>query len=122
MSAGRVATGSTPSTCRRRRESSPRPPGARGQAREPRRLVEVWEHGPIGGAGSEHPARGEAAAEVLEDADSCSLFAQRFHPAMRHVGGPRREIGIRTLFNVLGPLSNPARPGWRTLVGVGRVR
>jgi len=36
------------------------------------------------------------------------LFAQRFHPAMKHAGGPRKEIGQRTLFNVLGPLSNPA--------------
>jgi len=31
-----------------------------------------------------------------------------FHPAMRHAGGPRREIGIRTVFNILGPLTNPA--------------
>jgi anthranilate phosphoribosyltransferase len=45
------------------------------------------------------------------------LFAQRFHPAMRHVAGPRREIGVRTIFNLLGPLTNPA--GARTqLLGV----
>jgi anthranilate phosphoribosyltransferase len=36
------------------------------------------------------------------------LFAQTFHPAMRHAAGPRRELGIRTIFNLLGPLSNPA--------------
>ena len=36
------------------------------------------------------------------------LFAQVFHPAMRHVAGPRRELGVRTIFNLLGPLSNPA--------------
>ena len=36
------------------------------------------------------------------------LFAQRHHSAMRHVAGPRREIGVRTLFNVLGPMTNPA--------------
>jgi anthranilate phosphoribosyltransferase len=36
------------------------------------------------------------------------LFAPVFHPAMRHVAAPRREIGIRTIFNLLGPLSNPA--------------
>ena len=36
------------------------------------------------------------------------LFAQKFHPAMRHVGGVRRELGQRTIFNVLGPLTNPA--------------
>jgi anthranilate phosphoribosyltransferase len=36
------------------------------------------------------------------------LFAQTFHPAMKHAAGPRRELGIRTLFNLVGPLSNPA--------------
>jgi len=36
------------------------------------------------------------------------LFAQRFHPAMKHAGPVRREIGFRTVFNVLGPLTNPA--------------
>jgi anthranilate phosphoribosyltransferase len=36
------------------------------------------------------------------------MFAQGFHPAMRHAGGVRREIGIRTVFNILGPLTNPA--------------
>ena len=38
----------------------------------------------------------------------CFLFAQKYHPAMRFVGSVRREIGIRTIFNVLGPLANPA--------------
>src|SRR5207248_976202 len=37
------------------------------------------------------------------------LFARNFHPAMRHAIGPRRELGVRTVFNVLGPLTNPAR-------------
>jgi anthranilate phosphoribosyltransferase len=36
------------------------------------------------------------------------LFAPAFHPAMKHAAGPRRELGIRTIFNLLGPLSNPA--------------
>ncbi len=36
------------------------------------------------------------------------LFAQKFHPAMRHAAGPRRELGVRTVFNLLGPLCNPA--------------
>ena len=61
---------------------------------------------------------GEAVASAIDRCGFAFLFAQRFHPAMRHVGGPRREIGIRTIFNVLGPLSNPARPS-RQLVGVG---
>ncbi|TPX43627.1 anthranilate phosphoribosyltransferase [Synchytrium endobioticum] len=47
----------------------------------------------------------------------CFLFAQAFHPAMKKVGGPRREMGFRTIFNLLGPLSNPARPK-RCVVGV----
>jgi anthranilate phosphoribosyltransferase len=61
---------------------------------------------------------GEAATSIIDRCGFAFLFAQRFHPAMRHVGGPRREIGIRTAFNLLGPLSNPARPR-RQLVGVG---
>ncbi|MEO5617182.1 MAG: anthranilate phosphoribosyltransferase [Candidatus Eisenbacteria bacterium] len=61
---------------------------------------------------------GEQAARVVDQCGFVFLFAQRFHPAMRHVGGPRREMGVRTVFNLLGPLSNPARPR-RQLVGVG---
>jgi len=44
----------------------------------------------------------------LEELNLCFLFAQKYHPAMRFVGAARKEIGIRTLFNILGPLSNPA--------------
>ncbi|MDD5828541.1 MAG: anthranilate phosphoribosyltransferase [Lachnospira sp.] len=51
------------------------------------------------------PAR---SAQILKDINLCFLFAQKYHPAMRFVGGVRKEIGIRTLFNVLGPLANPA--------------
>ncbi len=61
---------------------------------------------------------GEAVARVIEGCGFGFLFAQRFHPAMRHVGGPRRELGTRTIFNVLGPISNPARPRAQ-LTGVG---
>ncbi len=53
---------------------------------------------------------GQRAAAIIADCGFCFLFAQRFHPALRHAGPPRREIGIRTIFNLLGPLSNPARP------------
>ncbi len=51
------------------------------------------------------PAR---SAQILKDINLCFLFAQKYHPAMRFVGAVRKEMGIRTLFNVLGPLANPA--------------
>ena len=64
---------------------------------------------------------GEAVAQVIEGCGFGFLFAQRFHPAMRHVGGPRRELGTRTIFNVLGPISNPAQPRAQ-LTGVGSAQ
>lgn len=51
----------------------------------------------------------ERMAQCLEEIGIAFLFAPSLHPAMKHAIGPRREIGIRTLFNILGPLSNPAR-------------
>ena len=45
-------------------------------------------------------------------------YAPRFHPAMRHAGGVRRELGVRTFFNFLGPLANPAG-ATRQVLGVG---
>ena len=50
----------------------------------------------------------EKSQELLKDINLCFLFAQKYHPAMRFVGAVRKEMGIRTLFNVLGPLANPA--------------
>src|SRR4029077_5910274 len=46
-------------------------------------------------------------------------FAQAFHPSMKHAGPTRREIGVRTAFNILGPLTNPAR-AQHQMVGVAR--
>jgi anthranilate phosphoribosyltransferase len=51
---------------------------------------------------------GEPARAALEEGHWLFLFAQRYHPAMKAVGPTRRELGVRTVFNLLGPLSNPA--------------
>lgn len=50
----------------------------------------------------------EKARECLREVGMAFLFAPLFHPAMKHVVKPRREIGLRTVFNLLGPLTNPA--------------
>ena len=51
----------------------------------------------------------EGVARCLNEAGIGFMFAPKFHPAMRFAGPVRREIGIRTVFNILGPLTNPAR-------------
>ena len=53
--------------------------------------------------------------KILDKTNMCCLFAQKYHPAMRFVGKVRGEIGIRTMFNILGPLSNPARADMQLL-------
>ena len=55
--------------------------------------------------------------EILRDVGCAFLFAPRHHPSMRHAAGPRVELGTRTIFNLLGPLANPARVR-RQLTGV----
>ena len=55
----------------------------------------------------------------LDELGVCFCFAQRMHPAMRHVAAVRKKLGIRTIFNVLGPLSNPAGASHQ-LLGAGR--
>ena len=50
----------------------------------------------------------EKSAELLKKINICFLFAQNYHIAMKYVAPIRRELGIRTVFNILGPLSNPA--------------
>jgi anthranilate phosphoribosyltransferase len=61
----------------------------------------------------------EWAQRCLERAGLAFCLAPLFHPALRHVGGVRRRLGVRTLFNCLGPLVNPARAPYQ-LLGVGR--
>ena len=56
-------------------------------------------------------------ARCVTEAGMGFCFAQRFHPAMRYVGPIRRELGVPTIFNFLGPLTNPARPQYQ-LFGV----
>jgi anthranilate phosphoribosyltransferase len=59
-----------------------------------------------------------SAARSLRELGFAFLFAPAFHPAMRHAGPTRREIGVRTAFNLVGPLTNPAG-ATRALIGVG---
>ncbi|MBW6468322.1 MAG: anthranilate phosphoribosyltransferase [Coriobacteriia bacterium] len=59
----------------------------------------------------------EAMARCIDEVGLGFLFAQSLHASMRHAAGPRREIAIRTVFNVLGPLTNPAG-ATRQLLGV----
>ena len=50
----------------------------------------------------------EKSRRILDEINLCFLFAQNYHIAMKYVAPVRRELGIRTVFNVLGPLANPA--------------
>ena len=59
----------------------------------------------------------ESVARCLNDVGFGFMFAQGYHPSMRFAAGPRREIGIRTVFNILGPLTNPAGTD-RQVIGV----
>jgi anthranilate phosphoribosyltransferase len=60
-------------------------------------------------------------AACVAEAGIGFCFAPRFHPALRHAAVARRELGVRTVFNVLGPLTNPAQPGAQA-VGVADLR
>lgn len=59
-------------------------------------------------------------AEELEKSGFVFLFAPNYHPAFAHIAPVRRELGVRTLFNLMGPLLNPARPSHQ-LLGVGQA-
>ena len=53
--------------------------------------------------------------EMLEKTGYCFMFAQKYHAAMKYVGAIRKELGFRTVFNILGPLTNPANPEYYLL-------
>ena len=61
---------------------------------------------------SQSPAR---CVEMLREAGMCFFFAQRYHSSMRYVGSIRKELGFRTVFNILGPLTNPGSPAVQLL-------
>lgn len=61
----------------------------------------------------------EKSSKILDELGICFLFAQKYHSAMKHVGGIRKELGFKTIFNLAGPLSNPAFPEYQ-LLGVYR--
>lgn len=57
----------------------------------------------------------EKCVELLEKTGICFFFAQKYHTSMKYVGSIRKELGIRTVFNILGPLTNPASPNMQLL-------
>ncbi|MDO5110405.1 MAG: anthranilate phosphoribosyltransferase [Erysipelotrichaceae bacterium] len=57
----------------------------------------------------------DKAGKLLEQTGICFFFAQKYHAAMKYVGAIRRELGFRTVFNILGPLTNPAKPEYFVL-------
>jgi len=63
----------------------------------------------------------EATARLVADVGIAFLFAPLYHPALRHTAVPRRELGVPTVFNFIGPVANPARPG-AAAVGVSDPR
>ena len=57
----------------------------------------------------------EKAVQLLKEACICFFFAQQYHSSMKYVGAIRKELGFRTVFNILGPLTNPAKPSMMLL-------
>ena len=61
---------------------------------------------------SQNPAK---CVELLKEVGMCFFFAQKYHTSMKYVGAIRKELGFRTVFNILGPLTNPATPSMQLL-------
>ena len=57
----------------------------------------------------------ERCLELLDEVGMCFFFAQKYHTSMKHVGAIRKELGFRTVFNILGPLTNPGTPSMQLL-------
>lgn len=57
----------------------------------------------------------ELCVKLLKEAGMCFFFAQKYHTSMKYVGAIRKELGFRTVFNILGPLTNPGRPTMQLL-------
>ena len=57
----------------------------------------------------------ERCVELLKEVGMCFFFAQKYHTSMKYVGPIRKELGFRTVFNILGPLTNPGRPTMQLL-------
>ncbi len=57
----------------------------------------------------------EKCVELLEKVGMCFFFAQKYHTSMKYVGAIRKELGFRTVFNILGPLTNPGHPSMQLL-------
>ncbi len=57
----------------------------------------------------------ERCIELLKEAGMCFFFAQKYHTSMKYVGAIRKELGFRTVFNILGPLTNPGSPTMQLL-------
>ncbi len=57
----------------------------------------------------------EKCIELLKEAGMCFFFAQKYHTSMKYVGAIRKELGFRTVFNILGPLTNPGSPAMQLL-------
>ena len=57
----------------------------------------------------------ERCVELLKEAGMCFFFAQKYHTSMKYVGAIRKELGFRTVFNILGPLTNPGTPTMQLL-------
>ena len=93
---------------------------ARGQARQPRHHQPQRLGRRAGRPGRKHRGRRGCVERCLEELGICFCFAPLLHTAMKHVAAVRKQLGTPTIFNILGPLVNPASAPFQ-LLGVGRA-